>query len=277
MLFLEPERTSWDLHFRVFGIPVRVHPMFWVFSAVLGWSAMTYGFEFLLIWIACAFISILIHELGHVLVGRLFGSDGNIVLYSFGGLAIGSNDLRRRWQRIAVSLAGPLAGFVFLGVVVAGLVLFDPERLREQVDLMKFWLGLPFDGLLGPPTLVDVAIDDLVWINLFWGLLNLLPIWPLDGGMVSRELLSRMSPTNGIRASLGLSALVAGLLAVQAVAASYGQSPLRFPSGLYSAIFFGLLAVSSIRAMQQVRVSRRKWEEPDEPTPWERDPDWWRR
>src|SRR5207302_5403914 len=62
--------------------------------------------SYLLIWIACTFVSILIHELGHVFMGRLFGSHGHIVLYSFGGLAIGSSALRSRWQRIAVYFAG---------------------------------------------------------------------------------------------------------------------------------------------------------------------------
>ena len=34
-----------------------------------------------------------IHELGHVFMGRLFGTDSHIVLHGFGGLAIGSNNL----------------------------------------------------------------------------------------------------------------------------------------------------------------------------------------
>ena len=30
--------TPYDLRFRLLGIPVRVHPMFWLVSAVLGWQ-----------------------------------------------------------------------------------------------------------------------------------------------------------------------------------------------------------------------------------------------
>ena len=67
---------------------------------------------YLVLWIICVFVSILIHEMGHVLMGRLFGAEGHIVLYSFGGLAIGSKRLADRWQRIAVSFAGPLAQFI---------------------------------------------------------------------------------------------------------------------------------------------------------------------
>src|SRR5436190_12605786 len=99
MMFLEPSRTAYDLNWTMFGIPIRVHPMFWLFSVILGWGAMNLGFSYLLSWVACVFISVLIHELGHVLMGRWFGTEGHIVLYSFGGLAIGSSNQRYRWER----------------------------------------------------------------------------------------------------------------------------------------------------------------------------------
>ena len=85
----------------MFGIDVRVHPLFWVMSAVLGWGwYLERNFAYLFLWVMCVFVSVLLHELGHVVVGRLFGSQGHILLYSFGGLAIGSTDLRHRWQRL---------------------------------------------------------------------------------------------------------------------------------------------------------------------------------
>ena len=38
-LFLaEPAPTAWDLHFRLFGIPVRISPWFWVSNILLGWA-----------------------------------------------------------------------------------------------------------------------------------------------------------------------------------------------------------------------------------------------
>src|SRR5438552_3023244 len=39
VFLLEPNETPYDLRFALFGIPIRVHPMFWLVSAVLGWSA----------------------------------------------------------------------------------------------------------------------------------------------------------------------------------------------------------------------------------------------
>src|SRR5205807_2354897 len=80
---------------------------------------MRSGIEYVLIWVACMFVSILVHELGHVIAGRLFGTNGHIVLYGFGGLAIGSSALTNRWKRIFVYFAGPLAGFILFGLVWA--------------------------------------------------------------------------------------------------------------------------------------------------------------
>src|SRR5438105_4366565 len=111
-LFLEPERTPYDWNWRIFGIPVRVHPLFWLISVILGWDTVHEGFQYLLLWIGCVFVSILVHELGHVFMGQVFGSPGYIVLHSFGGLAVGSSALQNRWKRIAVYFAGPLAGFL---------------------------------------------------------------------------------------------------------------------------------------------------------------------
>ncbi|MGE3809434.1 MAG: peptidase, partial [Gemmataceae bacterium] len=85
-MFADQAPTPYDLNFRLGSIPVRVNPWFWVISAILGFSAgRELGFEFLLAWIGCVFVSILIHELGHVGMGMVFGTRGHILLYSFGG------------------------------------------------------------------------------------------------------------------------------------------------------------------------------------------------
>ncbi len=119
MFFGSPQPTPFDLHWRMFGIDVRVHPFFWLTAVLLGWSWVDVGLVYLLLWILCVFVSVLIHEMGHVLMGRVFGSDGYILLYSFGGLAFNSNNVRHRWQRVCVSFAGPLAQFVLFGAVLA--------------------------------------------------------------------------------------------------------------------------------------------------------------
>ena len=71
---MEPTPTPLDLRWHLFGILVRVHPMFWLVSVIMGWNSLIIGFEYLFIWIACMFVSILIHELGHVWMGQVFGA-----------------------------------------------------------------------------------------------------------------------------------------------------------------------------------------------------------
>jgi Zn-dependent protease len=288
VLLLEPNRTEFDLNFRIFGVSVRVHPMFWALSAFLGWSYVDIGLQYLALWIGCVFVSILIHELGHVGMGRLFGTDGHIILYSFGGLAVGSSGLPNRWQRIAVYFAGPLAGFLYLAILVFGLFAVAPDQFALLVNKAKFQLGLPLTGLspegvevvrisLWRPTLSEAVVYDLAWINLFWGLLNLLPVWPLDGGQISRDYLGWLVPGKGLRLSLGISFVVAGVLAVHALMADQDMPLLPFLSmlqGIYPAVLFGLLAVQSFQLLHQATANRRYWDNGS--TPWERDPDLWR-
>jgi Zn-dependent protease len=263
-VFFEPSPTQFDLRFRLFGIAVRVSPWFWVMSAVLGWGGgpdrdREFFLQRLLIWIACVFVSVLVHEMGHVLVGRSFGSHGHIVLYGMGGLAIDSNALDRRWQRIAVLAAGPGAGFLLLGVVW-GIVHLSGMAERDM------------------PRMARVAYGALVWINLVWGLVNLLPIWPLDGGQISRDVCSGLWRDRGVRLALGISTFIAGLIAVHALALELSKAYVErvielvlqwgrwsdFLLGLggwYVAIFFGMLALSSWTTLQHLERQQRDWDD----------------
>jgi Zn-dependent protease len=261
-LFLfEPDRTPYDLNWRMFGVHVRVHPMFWLMACILGAYWAEIHAIYLLIWILCVFVSVLVHELGHVFMGRIFGSDGHIVLYSFGGVAIGSNDLRSRWKRIMVLFAGPLAGFVLYGVVYAiRLAVFPPRE--DGLPRMRWDMTVAELRLL-------TTLGMLLWINLAWGILNLLPIYPLDGGQISREVFSAAAPRNGLRASLIISLLLSGLLAVHCLMAANGRPLLPFlPLGgsMLNALLFGMLAMENYMMLQQVNEQQRR--------PWDHDSGW---
>jgi Zn-dependent protease len=261
VLLLEPEPTSFDLRWRMFGIPVRVHPFFWVMSAMLGWTVyLDDGLSYLFLWIFAVFVSILIHELGHIFMGRAFGSDGHIVLYSFGGLAIGSNQVPHWWQRVAVSFAGPAAGFV-----LAAVIYFVMPNLTNMPVARWF-------------------VSQMFGINLLWGLMNLLPVWPLDGGQISREVCGVMFREKGLFISLVLSIVVAGGLAVVKAgflprSPSLNQFVESWPEWLalswrfivrkdmYLAILFALLAAGCVQAYH-AETQRRRWHEDD--FPWAR-------
>ncbi|MGH7174297.1 MAG: site-2 protease family protein [Gemmataceae bacterium] len=248
-MFIEPDETAYDLRWRMFGTPVRVHPMFWLINVILGWDAAMGrgggGVPSLLLWVGCVFVSVLVHEFGHVLVGRLFGSHGYIVLYSMGGLAVGSNHLSRRWQRIAVSFAGPFAEFVLLGVFLVLLFFLRPYLPAKWDPYVRemWWF--------------------MVFINLFWALVNLLPIWPLDGGQITREISQAILPQRGATFSLGISLVVSGLLAIHMLMASRGHPLIPYLNfgDMFLAIFFALFCVSSFAALQAENERRRKWDQ----------------
>ncbi len=261
-MFFEPPTTEWDLRWRMFGIPVRVHPLFWLVSLLMGQSALQQGVEYLLAWVACVFVSILIHELGHAVMGRLYGSRSQIVLYAFGGLAIGSNRLNNRWERIAVCLAGPIAGFLFLGVIFGLLWLRDPMIVPVYFSMACDFFGIPipldqeafvrFHEIAGP--LEFSIVMDLIFINLMWGLINLLPIWPLDGGQVSREL-CEMNFRRGTVVSLNVSIVFAAFLSVCAILDKTGHPILPFRFGTwYTALLFGYLAWQSYQMLQYAQA-----------------------
>ncbi len=286
MFLSEPEHTTYDLRFRLLRTDVRVHPLFWLVSVIFGWPSSTgpSAMQDVVIWVCCVFVSILVHEFGHVLMGRVFGSWGYIVLYSFGGLAVGSNQLRRWWQRVLVSAAGPGAGFLLFAVVVGGLLIAarDTAGLLFSADFpdaegLSLWsrLGL----LLYSAGLNDAMREvcwDLIWINLMWGLINLLPVWPLDGGMISREICERCSP-NGRRLSLGISIAAASLFAVHSLAGHVGKPLIPYlPSGgLFSAVFFAAMAYGSYLELQATPTRGPPGRRRDD-DPWSRPGDWWR-
>jgi stage IV sporulation protein FB len=248
-VLLEPAPSPFDLHWRMFGVPCRVHPTFWLFSALLGFSWSNRGFGYLLLWIGCTFVSVLIHELGHVVAGRLCGQPGHIVLYSFGGLAIGNYHHVSPWQRIAIYAAGPGAGFLLYGLVY----LFD-EFALDKIDPTVSMLYLRYGVIM------------LLWMNLFWSLLNLIPVFPLDGGQISRELCTLFSPRNGFRFSLGLSFVLAGLIAVySAIVKSKPELPYPPFDATFNIIMFALLAIQSFQMMKAVEEEQRRWERDEDP------------
>lgn len=244
LLFQPPPPTQYDLRFTVAGIPVRVHPLFWLVAILLG-----SGGDILLlpVWIFVIFISILIHELGHAFAFRRYGQPSRIVLHFAGGLTIPesvpwgggwANVEPSANQQILISLAGPFSGFVFAGLVIGAVLLSGGSVLTTR--LFGF-IPLPLTAILSfGGSIVAVLISMLLWVNIFWGLINLLPVFPLDGGQVARNVLIQFDPVDGARKSLWLSVIVGALLALVGLIA--------FRS-IYMAILFGILAFQSYQLL----------------------------
>lgn len=245
LLFQPPQPTRYDLRFSIAGIPVTVHPLFWLIALLLGSSG-----DILLvpIWVAVIFVSILVHELGHALAFRRYGQRSQIVLHFAGGLTIpepvywGSgyaNVSLTPNQHIFVSLAGPGAGFLLAGLVIAVVTALGGSVITTWLfGFIPLPLNarLPFGGQV-----LAVVVTMLLWVNIFWGLINLVPVFPLDGGHVSRNVLLQADPVDGVRKSLWISVIAGGLVAVA------GFILLR---SLFMALMFGLLAFQSYQALR---------------------------
>lgn len=263
MLLAEPSPTRADWGLRVLGFPVRVSPWFWVAGLALGWNKGVTAEE-LAWWLVVMFVAILVHELGHALTARWFGaSSGRIVLYQLGGLAI-SDGRRTRWKQVVECLMGPGAGFI-LGGVAYGLLV-----------LLGGWT--PFEGLTSPPVLRPgpwQALWMMVYVCLIWGLVNLLPIYPLDGGQVSLEVSTRFGPAGplwALRLSFGTAVLVSLIFLVLFIRGD------RF--SLLTALLFAGLAVQNWIILKALALGGGPTGGddlmPHERQPWEKDPDYWR-
>jgi membrane-associated protease RseP (regulator of RpoE activity) len=84
-------------------------------------------------------------------------------------------------------------------------------------------------------------------VNLYWGLVNLMPVYPLDGGQATRALLTIHDPFRGVRRALIVS-IVAGV-----VMALYGL----LTQSIYFTALFGLLAAGSAQLLEGERRTNR--------------------
>ncbi len=246
LLFQPPPPTRYDLNFTLAGFPVRVHPLFWLIAVLLGYSSG--DILQILIWVLVVFVSILVHELGHALAFRRYGLSSQIVLHFAGGLTIPESALwGSRWanvalgpnQNIFISLAGPGAGFIFAALIMLGVVVAGGSVIMSR--LLGF---IPVPGMAILPfggTMVSAFVTALLWVNIFWGIINLLPVYPLDGGSVARNVLLQADPVDGIRKSLWVSVITGALIALVAF---------FFLRSLYMAVLFGFLAFQSYQSLQ---------------------------
>ena len=241
MLLGEPPRTQYDLNFSLFGITVRVHPFFWLVGAFLG--ARSPDLTGLLVWVAVLFVAILVHELGHALAMLAYGFLPSITLYGMGGLTSANRARSFRSASpnalgsIVISAAGPVAGFVFAACIIGAILLSG-----RQVAVVQ-------GGSFGASILIEQIgslashqfVHGLLFVSIIWGAVNLLPVYPLDGGQISREVFLQVSPRDGIRQSLMLSAVTATCLVVIAVV-QWRE--------LFVALLFGYLAYSSYATLR---------------------------
>ncbi len=166
-------------------IPIAIHPFFWVLAAFIGYVNSPNSFMGMAIWVAIVFISVLVHEYGHALTSVLFKQKAKIQLVALGGVTSYDGPKLKFWQQFIVVFNGPLFGFfLFLGATY--LLTFN-------------WTN--HEVIYGALKMTQVA-------NLFWTIVNLLPVQPLDGGQLLRIVLEASFGVKGFKASLVIGAII---------------------------------------------------------------------
>lgn len=168
--------------FKLAGFVVKLD-MSWVFLALLiAWS-LAQGFfptyyeglpKAVYWWMGLAgvlglFFSIVLHELSHSLVARLYGIPiRGITLFIFGGVAEMEEEAVSPKAEFLMAIAGPFASIV--------------------LAVMFFGLSVSGHGV-GFPAPVVAVTRYLAYLNSVLAVFNAVPAFPLDGGRVLRAVL----------------------------------------------------------------------------------------
>ena len=212
------------LKFRLAGVPVRVEAGFWIIALLMGMRLDSRQIPF---WIGAMFVSILVHEMGHAIVARAFGAEPEVTLYMMGGLTrsvFPEGSPYSRARSFLVTLAGPGAGFVLAAIVFA----------------ISLFVSAPSEST------TRFLIDILLLINVAWGVINLAPVLPLDGGNLLRAVLSGPGPEVGLLRTLWVSAVIGPSVAALAYIAD----------NTWIAMLFAFFTISSGKQLLEIRRVR---------------------
>ena len=195
-MFYSNRSSPYDLRFSLLGIPVTVQPIFWLITGVVAYSELRNGVEYFICVMLCILVSLLVHELGHALTANFFGWPPEIVLHGMGGHAAFQPGYNyTEWKSILITIAGPLAGFILCGIAYLTLQHIRQESLEVH-------------------RLVIYNLEVLVFVNLVWGLFNLIPVIPMDGGRILQSLCCQFQGRKGNELAYKFSIVLAATLGV---------------------------------------------------------------
>lgn len=190
-------------------IPIRIYPFFWLLAFIIGWlnsfsdtNTLNVAIIKTLLWVFVITFSVIVHELGHAFSALAFGQKVKIDLVGFGGVTHRAGPKLKLWKEFIIVFFGPLFGFIL--AIFTFLIL---NKVGDRpVNMWRYMLEITF------------------YVNVFWTVVNLLPVQPLDGGRLLSIILEGALGVKGIKIAYFLSILIAtavGLLffALQAVLA----------------------------------------------------------
>ena len=187
--------------FKIRGIDIKMHitfPLILLWGALSfgvfrdgGWEGAIYG----VVVISLVFVIVVLHELGHSMAALHYNVPvKQIILLPIGGVAQLEEIPEEPHEELVIAAAGPLVNLV-LGIILA---LIAP--LVGQTINFSNLLG--FSGSLGVLSFSSI-FSYIFATNLFIGLFNLIPAYPMDGGRILRALLAtRLSHSKATTAAV---------------------------------------------------------------------------
>jgi hypothetical protein len=144
-----------------------------------------------------------------------------------GGLTSASTDSAREkftpTRSIVTSLAGPLSALVLLGL---------PAWIMAKNQGLD--IGVVFQPRAVMTDPAEIVLGQIIFINVGWSLLNLIPILPLDGGNVMASIGELASPRSGRRVANIASIAMAGAFGL------WGLSVGAFIAPVFAAFFIAM-------------------------------------
>jgi Zn-dependent protease len=138
-----------------------------------------------------------------------------------------------------ISIAGPASGFILAAVLALGLHYVGGYPLGVYLRVVPF--------VLVPNHFLGEFLNFIFQISVLWGVLNLLPIYPLDGGQIAQQIFVLTYPQDAIRQSLILSIIVGGMMAALAFV-QWNE--------FYLGLFFVWLTYSNFMTLQSYQGGR---------------------
>jgi len=174
--------------FKIRGIDIKMH---FTFPLILIWAGLSFGLfqqgglegaVYGILVTSLVFLIVVLHELGHSVAAQYYHVPvKQIVLLPIGGVAQLEEIPEEPRKELVIAIAGPLVNFV-LAILLAVIA-----PLLGQSLTGGSLLALP--SLLGKLTFSSI-FGYVFTTNLFIGLFNLIPAYPMDGGRILRALLA---------------------------------------------------------------------------------------
>ena len=168
---------------RIAGIPIRANLALGYMLALWAiWGAANGRAGSTAVLIVLSTALLIAHELGHAFMARRFGLEVvDIILWPLGGMARISNMPENARTEAWVAAAGPLVNLALAAVAAPLLLLVSPGPDAPTLRGTSFTIGENAHGVV----VLFIAI------NIAYGLFNLAPAFPMDGGRLLRAFLAR--------------------------------------------------------------------------------------